>query len=171
MNDLYKEILIKKRATGTDTLKKAGLIALTALLALGGLFIHPLLLIAAVAAGALTWFIVTGLDLEYEYLYVNGDLDIDKIMNKQRRKRAASYTVETMELIAPTGSHELDQYSQRAALKDFTSGDPDAKSYTAVYAGEGGLQMVKLELDDEVIADLRRIAPRKVSRDCLTSFH
>ncbi len=26
-------------------------------------------------------------DVEYEYLFVNGDLDIDKIMNKARRKR------------------------------------------------------------------------------------
>ena len=169
MNDLYREILVKKKSTGADTLKKAGLIALTVLLAAAGLLIHPLLLLVAVGAGILTWFISTGLDLEYEYLYVNGDIDIDKIMSKQRRKRAASYAVENLELIAPSRSHDLDQYRGRAAVKDFTSGDPDAKSYTAVYSCDGGLQMVQLELDDELIADIRRIAPRKVSRDCLTS--
>ena len=84
MNDLYREILVKKKSTGADTLKKAGLIALTVLLAAAGLLIHPLLLLVAVGAGILTWFISTGLDLEYEYHYVNGDIDIDKIMIKQR---------------------------------------------------------------------------------------
>ena len=171
MNDLYKEILVKKQSTGTDMLKKVGMIALTVVLAAGGLLIHPLLLLAAVGAGVATWYISTGLDLEYEYLYVNGDIDIDKIMNKQRRKRAASYSFETLELIAPSDSHELDQYRSRAAEKDFTSGVPGTKSYTAVYTADGGLQMVKLELDQELIADIRRMAPRKVSRDCLTSSH
>ncbi len=168
MNDLYREILVKKQGSPTDTLKKAGLIILTVLLGAAGILFHPLFLIACIGAGILTWYISSGLNLEYEYLYVNGDIDIDKIMNKQRRKRAASYAVETLELIAPSGSHELDQYQSRASLKDFTSQDPSAKSYTAVYAMDGGLQMVKLELDRDIIEDLRRIAPRKVSRGCLT---
>ena len=167
MNELYRETLVKHPTSGLDTLKKAGVIALTVVLAAGGLFISPFLLILAVGAGVLAWFVITGLDLEYEYLYVNGDIDIDKIMNKQRRKRVASYSLEELEIVAPEGSHDLDAYNGKAAVKDYTSGNPDIKPYVAVYNQKDGMQMVKLELEKDVLQDIRRLAPRKVSREIL----
>ena len=50
------------------------------------------------------------LNVEYEYVFVNGDLDIDKIMNKARRKkRMSSVDADQMELLAPVGAVELMQ--------------------------------------------------------------
>ena len=167
MNELYREILVKHTPTSADTLKKAGVIALTVLFAAAGFLLHPLFLLGAVGAGVLAWFVITGLDLEYEYLYVNGDFDIDKIMNKQRRKRAASYNLEEMELIAPSGSHDLDPYQSRGTVRDYTSGNPQIKTYTAVYNKNGEITLVKLELEEDILGDLRRLAPRKISRDIL----
>ena len=53
------------------------------------------------------------LNVEYEYVFVNGDLDIDKIMNKARRKRMFSVDADQMELLAPVGSVELNAVSKR----------------------------------------------------------
>ena len=167
MNELYREILVKHTATGMDQLKKAGVIVLTVLLAAGGILINPLLLLAAAGAGVLSWFVITSLDLEYEYLYVNGDFDIDKIMNKQRRKKVASYSLEELEIIAPEGSHDLDPYNGKGTVRDFTSGNPQIKTYVAVYNRKDGKELVKLELEQDVLQDLRRLAPRKVSREIL----
>ena len=167
MNELYREILIKHSSTGSDVIKKAGVIALVIVLIAGGLFITPLLLIAAVGAGIFAYFVITGLDLEYEYLYVNGDFDIDKIMNKTRRKRVASYTLEEMEIIAPSSSHDLDPWRGKASVKDYTSGQMNKNSYTALYNTSSGQLLVMLELDEDVIRDIRRLAPRKISRDIL----
>ena len=167
MNDLYKEILVKRSPQGTDAIRKAGMILLPVLFALAGFFISPFFLILAVAAAVLAWFVITGMNLEYEYLYVNGDIDVDRIIAKQKRKKAGSYPLENLELIAPTGSYELDSYKGKNVREiDYTSGDGQTKSYTAAYHQDDGTVLVRLELDDDLIRDLRRAAPRKVSREC-----
>ena len=80
MSDLYSELLVKKERTAKDRLVKGSIIALIVLLVLAGLFIMPPLLIAAIVLGVCAYlFIFPGTDLEFEYLFVNGELDIDKI--------------------------------------------------------------------------------------------
>jgi len=167
MNDLYQEILIKKKSGPLDGLKKAGMIGLTVLALFAGLFIHILFIPVAIGLGILSWFVINNLDLEYEYLYVNGDLDIDKIMNKQKRKRMASYAIGSLEYLAYATSHELDSYQNGRNTKvyDFTSGEEGRKVVAAVYSREGGYDLVRLELNETILKDIRRIAPRKISRD------
>ncbi len=170
MGDVYEEILIRKEKTGADTAKKIGLIAAVALIAVVGVMYMPLLIVVAIAAGAGAYYLIQGLNVEYEYQYVNGDFDVDKIMNMSRRKKAGSFELANLEYIAPSASHELDSYMQRKALKviDYSSGKENAKTFTAVYNGEGGAQAVIFEdLTEEIFKDLRRQAPRKVSRECL----
>ena len=87
MNDLYKEILVKQRNSEGAVFKKYGIIALTALLLAGGILFNILLLIPAIAAGVGAFFILSRFEKEYEYLYVNGDFDVDVIYNMQKRKR------------------------------------------------------------------------------------
>ena len=169
MNELYKEILVKRKPQPIDTLKKVGMILLTVLAFLVGFLFIPIMMIGTVLIGFLAWFVITGLNLEYEYLYVNGDIDVDRIKNRERRKRIGSYELANMEIIAPTGSHDLDSYlnNKNAKVIDYTSGEENAKSYTAVYNGEGKMEIVKLEITREIVEDMRRRSPRKVSRDVM----
>lgn len=168
MNDFYREILVKRRSTSADLLKKTGLIILTAAAMLAGLFIHPLMLIVGVALCVVSWFLITGMDVEFEYLYVNGDIDVDRIMSKSRRKRVGSFALEDMEIIAPSASHELDSYLAKAPkVLDYTSGEGSKPTYTAVYRADGGVRLVKYEFEKDVLQDIRRLAPRKISRECL----
>ena len=169
MNDLYNEILVKRKRTTQDNLIMVGLIALAALLAFVGLFMIPVVLIAAMIAVAACIYIIPGLNKEYEYLYVNGDFDIDLIRAKQRRKRVASYSIDQLEMVAPSTSHELDSYRQRsgAVVKNFTSLEENVPSVTLVYQTEKATELVMLEIGEDIIKDLRRLAPRKISRECL----
>ena len=97
MNDTYSELLIKKEVTAKDKMIKVLLIALIALMAVAGILITPLAFIAAIALGIAAYFVFPNLDLEFEYVYVNGELDIDKIMAKMKRKRAKSFELSKME--------------------------------------------------------------------------
>ena len=45
-----------------------------------------------------------------KYLYVNGELDIDAIYSKQKRKKMGSYDASELEILAPENSHELDSF-------------------------------------------------------------
>lgn len=166
MGDLYQEILISRKTPFVNKIIKGVAYVATALfLLMGMLFLNPLYFIPGIALGACCYFFVPKLDVEYEYLYVNGELDIDAIYSKQKRKRIASYDMAELEILAPSTSHALDSYLNQggAKVRDFTSRDPQAQSYTLVFSKEGKRDIVKVELNDVIVGDVRRIAPRKVN--------
>lgn len=148
-----------------DTVKKAVLIAATTVCFVAGIIISPVFLLAGMVLAVISYFVLPRLDLEYEYLYVNGELDIDKIMSKQKRKKCGSYDMNMLEILAPTNSHALDSFRKKQGIKvkDYTSCNANVPSYTLIFNMDQGQEMVKLELDDAIIADIRRIAPRKVN--------
>lgn len=160
MSDFYTEQLVKRKTSGKDVMIKILLIAVTVLSFLI-VPILPFLLIIPVLLIVLDYFMFRRLDLEYEYLYVNGDLDIDKIMGKQKRKRVFSMNVSEMELLAPMGAGELNQY-RNAKVLDYSSNTPNSRCYVMVIVKNG--QQVKMIFEPEqVILDgIRMLAPRKV---------
>lgn len=164
MSDLYTELLVKRTTPQGEKALKAGLIAVTAVTAIAGLFLHPLIFIAFAGMLILDYFKMPAFDLEFEYLYVNGELDIDKIMSKQKRKKVLSIGINDMELIAPKNSHELDYYRQNKSLKvrDFSSGEERANVFAIIVKKDNQTEMVLFEPNDVILNDMRRIAPRKV---------
>ena len=107
MSDLYSELLVKKEPTAKDSIVKYGMIVLTVLAVGAGLFISPILLLVAVALGVASYFVIPRTDLEYEYLFVNGEFDIDMVMSKSKRKKVMSMNLREADLVAPLDSHSL----------------------------------------------------------------
>ena len=142
MGDLYSELLVKKDKTAKDSLLKYGLIVLTVLAVFAGLIITPLALIIAVALGIACYFVIPKTDVEYEYLFINGDFDIDMIMSKTKRKKVKSFKLSESDLAAPLDSHRMDYYNGNQNMKvlDFSSGNPEHKRFgvsqdwTEIYA-------------------------------------
>ena len=101
--------------------------------------------------------------MEYEYLYLDKEITIDKIMSKQKRKKVQVLDLGKMELFAPSTSHEFDSYKSRNVKeKDFSSGYEDHKTWYLAYHDENEEALIRLEPDEEMIRAIRNIAPRKV---------
>lgn len=164
MNDSYKEILVKRQTPVGMRVLKGALIGLTVLSLVAGLLMWPLLIVGAILI-AVDYFVVPKFDVEYEYLYVNGELDIDAIYSRQKRKKMGTYDMAELEILAPSDSHTIDSYKNKQGVKisDYTSLDPQVKSYVLVFNKEKGQEMIRVELEDSIISDIRRIAPRKVN--------
>ena len=134
MSDLYSELLVKKERTWGQAGKRQYhctdrhfWYSQDCLLCL--------LLIAAIVLGVCAYlFIFPGTDLEFEYLFVNGELDIDKIMAKSKRKRVKSLNITECDIMAPLNSHRMDYYNSNQKLKvqDFSSGNPEHKRFAIV---------------------------------------
>ena len=136
------------------------LAVVSALITLMGyiVFIVPL-----IAFGMLAYFVVPGFDLEYEYLYLDREISIDKIMSKQKRKKVRTIELNKMEKMCPINSHELDQYkSKNVKVSDYSSGEEGAKVWVIVYTGSEGEELIGFEPNDEMIKAVRSIYPRKV---------
>ena len=165
MDDLFSEVLIKKKPTAVNIILKflplcAGVICL-----LGGLFLHPALLLPGAVLLGLGIWLMPRQDVEYEYSYVNGALDIDCIYGKRSRKHQASYDLSQMQVMAPVGSHFLDGVSG-SALKtvDYSSGyEADRGSVYAVVIPCGGeRQLLLLQPSESMKKDLRMRMPSRV---------
>lgn len=93
--DNFSEQLVKRQPTSSDTFKKfwiaAGGVFLTAVMIilsflLIGTFWMMIGLIAAAVLGYGTFYLLQGTYVEYEYTFTNGELDIDKIIAKKKRR-------------------------------------------------------------------------------------
>lgn len=167
MSDFYSELLIKKEQTSKDKMIRVLLIALVVIAVLGGILIHPLLLLAAIALGVACYFIFPRLDLEYEYLFVNGEMDIDVVMAKSKRKRVKSFNLSESDLMAPLNSHRMDYYNSNQSLKvqDYSSGNPQHKRYGVIARDGETLCKIIIEPDEKLAALMRNCAPSKVFLD------
>lgn len=162
MNDFYTEQLVKKQTTAKDVAVKAFLVSL-AIVSVLAVFLFPMAILIPVVAIFAAVALIRRMNVEYEYLYVNGDLDIDKIINRSKRKRVFSTTINSMELFAPEGSPELEQY-RNADVADYTSGVPNERRYVLVTAEKGRVTKMIFEPDDTIVEGIFLLAPRKVIR-------
>ena len=167
MGDLYSELLVKKDKTAKDSLLKYGLIVLTVLAVFAGLIITPLALIIAVALGIACYFVIPKTDVEYEYLFINGDFDIDMIMSKTKRRKVKSFKLSEADLAAPLDSHRMDYYNSNQKLKvqDFSSGNPEHKRFAIVCRDGADTCKVIIEPDEILAKTMRNTAPSKVFLD------
>lgn len=70
--------------------------------------------------------------IDYEYVYVDKEIRIAKILQKRKRKELGSYNLEQMELLAPISSDRFRStaHGQKYRLLDYSSGtvqNPDRR--------------------------------------------
>lgn len=160
MNDFYTEQLVKKRKDGKDVLVNIILVILT-LLSVWAVMMMPLLIILPILMVAADIFILHRMDVEYEYIYINGDLDIDKVMHKEKRKHLFSVNINDMELLAPEGSREIADYKVSKVL-NYCGNTTDLSHYALIAKQSGQLVKVLFEPNESLIEGVYLLAPRKV---------
>ncbi|MCR4589884.1 MAG: DUF6106 family protein [Lachnospiraceae bacterium] len=164
MNDTYVEWLIEKKTGAADSLIRIGAYALIIILAGAGMFVSPVFFVPAVAGGVLSYFFLPRLNVEYEYLFLQGELTIDCIYSKSVRKNAAEYSLDKMEFFAPEGSPEIENRSGNVkSVRDFSSGYKDRKRYIMIINTEQSREKVILEPDERIIDNMKMLYPSKVS--------
>lgn len=126
MDAVYFDELHKRRLDGKNVFWKTVLL-------LGCMILCPFLLILTgqlgffLAAGAIygTYFLFQRLNQEFEYIYTDGELDIDVIYGKQSRKRMVSVKPWQIEAVCKAAYH-LDEYRKRyptQTVMDFSDGN------------------------------------------------
>lgn len=165
MGDTYIEQMVKRVTPLYLVIAKWMLIVLECFIILTGLmFFDVIVLIIATALGFGVYFLVRRWDLEYEYIYQNGELVIDKIMSKASRKRVCAVDVQSMELMFKGTDHPEARAFRDLKVKNFTTRCHEDRVYTIVV---GGSQNVKVlfEPNEEIVAAIRMMVPRKVKQD------
>ncbi len=163
MSDVFHEHLVKRQKKSSEQVLKVVMIIFSVLLVAAGLVLHPLMMVPALALLVVDYFIFPRFDMEYEYQYVNGEIDVDAIYGRSRRKRLGTIGAEGIECIAPLGSHHLDRYNVGYKVVDYSSLDPAQKPYVIVKGAEK--TKYYLNLSEAMANDLRYRMPRIFFKD------
>ena len=165
MNETYVECMIKRKPNLIMKVVKVFSLMVTILLVLVGMLGNLLFLIAGIVFAVVTYFAGLHTEIEYEYLYVDRQLSIDKVLNRTRRKKIVAYDLGRMEILAPINSYQLDKFKNRTAeIKDFSSGiigKPDTR-FVMFY---NGTTKVIFEPNIEMVKAMAMVEPRKVFKE------
>ncbi len=166
MNDTYVECLVDHKTSFGLILLKYLIYAVAAVgifmgLVFSGSSVVPLLV--GIAAAVLAYFVVPRFDIEYEYLYLDKEITIDKVMSKQKRKRVTVIDLNKMEFMAPLTSHEFDNFfARKVPMKHYDSEMPESKPYGIVYQTEKGQEIAVIEPNEAMLKAIKFVLPRKV---------
>ena len=162
MNESYAEYLVRRKTPAYAWLVTGLLGVITAFFVFMAMTAGVLSVILMFVFGFLTYLSYRNFHVEFEYLYVDKQLNVDKILGKAKRKKAYECSMEEIQMIAPSDSHVLSDYKVTGKTLDCSSRMPGVKTYTAVI--QKGSESIRLifEPNDKMLHCFRQTALRKV---------
>lgn len=166
MNDAYYEQLVSRKAKPIDfVIRFLVIFLIVAVLFFGFPFIGMLAVMVAVILGILAfYFVFPKLNVEYEYVILNHDMDVDAIYSQSKRKRLLSFDIQQAEIVAPAASPRLNAYKPEKTY-DFSSGSTDAAPYAVMISLDQKLVRILLEPDAKMFEHMQNWLGIKLYRD------
>ena len=163
--DVFKEQLIAVKPNSKITMKKTGIAVAGVILAVlavlfGGGFLGPILVVAIIFGAS---YLVKSMNLEYEYILTNNELDVDKIMNKERRKRCFTIDLKEINVMAHIDNDQRKpEFEGASKTIDISSGEKGANTYVIVSQVKDELTKIIIEPNDDMKKEIFKQAPSKV---------
>lgn len=163
--DTYVECLVRRKNSQLCATSKIVCIILAVLCVFLGAGFGFIALIAAAVFAGLAYLAHMNIIVEYEYLYAEKEISVDKIWNFSRRKNVANYPLEKMEVFAPIKSWHLGEYKNtQGKEKDYSIGYEANPDERYVMIMEGGEKVI-LSPSPAFVEMVRNHAPRKTFVD------
>ncbi len=165
MNESYAEAGVKRNKTMKSYLIKSAIIfAIVAVFFVGTLFLGSLATVIAGIMIVVCVYLFPRFNVEYEYIYCDGQIDFDRITGNAKRKNILRIDFDKVEMVAPVNSHALDNYRHmNLVTKDFSSLKADAKVYAIVCRGERDNLKILFEPSEKMLTCIKQKTPRKIS--------
>lgn len=159
MSGLYTETSVQRKTTARDIVLKAfSVFACTILLLLAlltvGYFRLIFIFVATAAIVALIWY-WPKFNVEWEYVYCDGQMDFDMILGGEKRKHVLRIELEDAAVVAPQNSAKLDGY-QHLPIRDYTSLENEKNVYGIATAVNGQKCVIYFEPTDKML-DLMKV--------------
>ena len=172
--DTYCEYIVKKKNGGKELALKALIIVAAILvfiifLLLGTVLSSFSMITTLLAFGALYggYILITNMNIEYEYIVTNGEMDVDKIIAKRKRKRLLTVNARTFEKFGTfkESDHANETYSNRVYA---CSSPSDPGCYYAVLNHQSmGRTLLVFTPNDNVLNTLKTFIPKQAGGNAL----
>lgn len=164
MNDVYVEYDTGKmpvpvvRIVVRNVLITAGV-----LLILYAVLFYPILWTVGMVLLFLAYFYNRGNNFQYEYLLLNDELHVDRIIANLKRKKAFRGNLQYMEIFTNDKSkiQRFLQSGKKVKVRKYA--DPKLPVYYLVLRNENTLNVLEINADDKLIQAIRRLHPLQVA--------
>ncbi len=168
MADVFVEQIIKRKLSLGGLAIRIGAIFLVLI----GILLLPVLkLILTITVTALFIYLAylafVYTSVEWEYSLVNGELTIDKILGKRKRKPGETYDIKKATLIAPAYSEEVLSKSEYLTKMDYTATNNRDNHYAIIIddvEGVKGALMITFEPDEKMLDAMYNVRPNIIKR-------
>lgn len=165
MNEgMYSDTYVHSQLTQDKLMMRRLMIAACIILPILGIavFRSIILTIAAVVVDIVLIYFLPNKHVDYEYVFVDGQIDFDRIIADASRKNMRRTDLEKAEVIAPEGSHALDPF-QNLKTEDYSSGNAGDKHYILVAKGEKGNIKIRFTPNENLLEQMKMKARSKIS--------
>lgn len=174
MYDVFTEQIVKRKTDINSIAKKFGIISAAIALSLGayilGIFVEMMMSIFPIIFAFSIYFgyiFLRHMNVEYEYSFTNGDLDVDKIAGRRKRSRVATIAVRQAALIAPLDERHMAEYRSQAIRKtiDASASPKDEGRWFIRYEDTSGVNTILVFSPNERVLDaIAKYAGTKMHR-------
>lgn len=164
MNDgIYSDTYVHSRLSPKRLLRRNLMIAACVVVPLVGFILIGgwLAILASLIIEIVLIYYLPNKKIDYEYVFVDGQIDFDRIIAGTTRKNMMQADLESTDIVAPENSHSLDGY-QKLEIMDFSSGDPADKHYVMVVKSNEGKQKIRFTPDEKLLEQMKLKARSKI---------
>lgn len=161
--DIFVEQLVKKKFGTKDYLIIAAIL-LGGLVIITASFLIPsisFLIIIGVAFGA--YYLISARSVEFEYSVTNGNITIDKVINRRSRKRVISVEAHDIEEM---GKFKPEILKNKSSFKPYYASQMDSGEnswYFCAHTSKNGNVLVIFDPDEKVMGAIKPFIPRQVA--------
>lgn len=159
--DVFCEYIVKaKRKVKDNIISVLGILVAAILIFFSFAFMFHfssivVLIDAAIVYGV--YMLITHFNIEYEYILTNGELDIDRIIAKRKRKRVFSMSVKEFEVLEPIKQNE--SYTN---VLDCSSRIKGQDVYYGIFSKDGKKQTLIFNPPLKMVENMKQYSPRTI---------
>lgn len=111
------------------------------------------------------FFLKRTMYIEFEYVFTNGEIDVDKIIEKKKRSRSFSFDIKNVELLALEDSHHVKDFGNKPSkILNLFPKTSNKKVYVAMVTGGTERVQVRFVPNEELIDMCYKYNPRAVKK-------
>ena len=174
--DVFIEYMVKKQNTAKDIVLKLLCVLGAVVLLAVALFAIPLaaqlgqigqlitMIAPLIGVGGVfgAWYLITSMNVEYEYILTNGEMDVDKIVARRRRKRMITVNARKFEAFGPYKPQEHTGKDYAGRVYACVSSEDPGNYYAVFNHATLGKTLLVFTPNDRVLDGLRGFIPRQV---------
>ncbi|MCL2363132.1 MAG: DUF6106 family protein [Defluviitaleaceae bacterium] len=163
MGDVFKEQIIKRKPSVRDIALRALIVVVTVIIVIVALIMLASIgVLIAFAIGFGAYYLMSFFNVEYEYIFTNGDLDIDVIYSKSRRKRLFSGNVKSFDIMCHLEDKmRIGEFSGAQAMLDYSSGTPSENTYAFLALHNGKRTKIIIEPNEKMLKAFSGVMSRQ----------